>query len=179
MILSCYGEIHFDTRGVLIQFAAILLEATRLTLLENSLSHTKIPIDPIVSLYHYAPICAAFCLVFATIFEGSSFHLVNVYEVGPGMLLCNGLLAFIFNLSSVFLISKTSSLTLAICGVPKAMTVIVASVWLWQEILTELQAIGFFLASLGLVGYSTLDVKNKKETPEFLELDDEGREYTV
>ncbi|KAJ6118994.1 hypothetical protein N7471_013614 [Penicillium samsonianum] len=176
VMISCYGEIRLDTNGVFIQYAAIVLEAVRLTLMEKLLSRNQIRMNPLLSLYYFAPICAAFCLLFALIFEGSSFSLDQVYNTGLWILLCNGVLAFLFNISSVFLISETSSLTLAICGVPKAMMAIVASIWFWRETVSVLQTIGFFVASIGVINYSMLDVKWDKVQPDILELDDEDEE---
>lgn len=179
VMISCYGEIRLDTHGAFIQSAAIVTEAVRLTLMEKFLSPNHIRMNPLLSLYHFAPICAAFCLLFALIFEGSSFSLDQVFNTGLWTLLCNGVLAFLFNVSSVFLISETSSLTLAICGVPKAMMAMMVSIWFWRETVSALQTIGFFVASIGVINYSILDIKRDKAQPDTLELDDEERNNLV
>lgn len=72
--------------------------------------------DPLVSLYYYAPVCATLNALLVPIFEGwAPFELV-LERVGPVILFINCNVALLLNVSVVYLIGCASSLVLTLSG---------------------------------------------------------------
>lgn len=61
-------------------------------------------ISPLVLLYYYAPVCAVFNLLVALMTEWQTFNVEDLHHVGWSMLALNGAVAFMLNVSSVFLV---------------------------------------------------------------------------
>ncbi|KAJ5494916.1 DUF250 domain membrane protein [Penicillium diatomitis] len=161
VFVSSYSEVHFNTLGILIQCAGIASEAIRLALSEILLSPSGIQMDPLTALYHFAPVCMVFCLFAAMMIDGPAALFDCIDAWGPSTLLCNCLVAFLLNVSAVFLIRHTSSLTLTICGIPKAVLTMLVSMHYWGETITLTQLVGFAIASAGVVRYSQMDIRKK------------------
>lgn len=60
--------------------------------------------DPLVSLYYYAPVCAVTNLFVALVFEMPSFEVNRLASIGPLVLIANAAVVFLLNVSSVFLV---------------------------------------------------------------------------
>ena len=58
VVIASFGELQFVMVGFLFQVAGIVFEATRLVMVERILSSKEFKMDPLVSLYYYAPACA-------------------------------------------------------------------------------------------------------------------------
>ena len=58
VIIASYGEIKFVMTGFLFQLAGVAFEATRLVMVQKLLSSAEFKMDPLVSLYYFAPACA-------------------------------------------------------------------------------------------------------------------------
>lgn len=104
VIIASMGEIHFVTIGVIYQMGGIVFEALRLTMVQRLLSSSDFKMDPIVSLYYFAPICAVMNGVVALIWEVPRCSMEDVYNVGLFTFFLNGLCAFLLNVSVVFLV---------------------------------------------------------------------------
>lgn len=104
VIIASFGEIHFVTVGVLFQIGGIVFEALRLTMVQRLLSSADFKMDPLVSLYYFAPICAVMNGVVALIWEFPKVSMAEVYHVGLFTFFLNGLCAFMLNVSVVFLV---------------------------------------------------------------------------
>ncbi|PMD46184.1 TPT-domain-containing protein, partial [Hyaloscypha variabilis F] len=151
--LASFGEIKFVWLGFFFQAGGIFSEAVRLILIQILLSDSGQAMDPLVSLYYYAPICALFNFLIALITDLPTFTLSTLTRVGPSTLLLNAILAFMLNASSVFLLGKTSGLIMTLCGVLKNILLVLASVVLWGTVIMPIQALGYGIALLGLVYY--------------------------
>ena len=104
VIIASIGEIQFDLTGVLYQIAGLIFEATRLVMVEKLLSSAEYKMDPLVSLYYFAPVCAVMNGIVSLVFEVPSFSMQHVYNVGILTLLSNAMVAFLLNVSVVFLV---------------------------------------------------------------------------
>jgi len=154
VIIASFGEIKFVLIGFLYQAAGILFEAIRLTMVQQLLSpDSGFKMDPLVSLYYFAPVCAAMNFMVALFWEIPQCSMAEVYRVGFYNLLANAMVAFCLNVSVVFLIGKTSSLVLTLCGVLKDILLVVASMIIWGTVVTPLQFFGYTIALGGLVYY--------------------------
>jgi len=154
VIIASFGEIKFVLIGFLYQAAGIVFEAIRLTMVQQLLSpDSGFKMDPLVSLYYFAPVCAAMNFAVALFWEIPKCSMAEVYTVGFYTLLANAMVAFCLNVSVVFLIGKTSSLVLTLCGVLKDILLVVASMIIWGTVVTPLQFFGYSIALGGLVYY--------------------------
>jgi len=153
VIIASFGEIKFVWIGVLYQLAGIACEALRLTMVQRLLSSADFKMDPLVSLYYFAPVCAAMNLVVALFWEVPKITMAEVYHVGFPMFFLNGMCAFMLNVAVVMLIGKTSSLVLTLCGVLKDILLVVASILIWDTKVSGLQFFGYSIALCGMVYY--------------------------
>ncbi|KAL7274450.1 hypothetical protein RUND412_002643 [Rhizina undulata] len=153
VILASYGEIAFNMTGFVFQVTGIMFEAIRLVLVQRLLSSAEYKMDPLVSLYYFAPICAVMNFFMYLIFEATKLGFSDLAHVGLFTLLLNAVIAFGLNVSVVFLIGKTSSLVLTLCGVLKDILLVAASVIIWGSTVTGLQIFGYAIALGGLVYY--------------------------
>jgi hypothetical protein len=104
--LASFGEIKFVWIGFLFQMGGIVFEAIRLVMIQILLSGEGQKMDPLVSLYYYAPVCAVmnFLVAAANPQEIPSFQMADLWRAGPFILLLNAAVAFLLNIASVFLV---------------------------------------------------------------------------
>lgn len=150
---ASYGEVDFVMEGFICQVLAIAFESSRLVMIQVLLQGLKM--DPLVSLYYFAPVCAAInaCLIPFT--EGFS-PFLDLGKLGPIVLLTNGGVAFGLNVAAVFLIGAASSLVLTLAGVLKDIMLIIGSMIFFGNTITSLQCFGYAVALGGLVAFKTV-----------------------
>ncbi|MCJ1268954.1 solute carrier 35 member [Lobaria immixta] len=153
VVIASFGEIRFVLIGFIFQLGGICFEAVRLVLVQNLLSSAEYKMDPLVSLYYFAPVCAIMNSCFALIFEVPRMSMAEVYSVGLWTLFLNALIAFALNVSVVFLIGRTSSLVLTLSGVLKDIFLVAASIAIWGTPISGLQYFGYSIALCGLIYY--------------------------
>ena len=105
VIIASFGEIKFVLTGFLFQIAGIVFEAIRLTMVQRLLSSAEFKMDPLVSLYYFAPACAVMNGLVALVVEIPKLTLADIQMVGYFPLLANAFVAFALNVSVVFLVS--------------------------------------------------------------------------
>lgn len=103
--LASFGNIKFDLIGVLYQCAGIVSEALRLVFIERLLNGTVYKMNPFVSLYYFAPICALISGLLAFAWEVPKVHVADILSVGIPEFIINALVASLLNLSAVYLVS--------------------------------------------------------------------------
>jgi len=151
--LASFGEIAFDMGGFICQALGIAFEAARLVAIQKLLHGLKM--DPLVSLYWFAPVCAALNACLVPFYEGwAPFELVWE-RLGPVILFSNASCAFALNIAVVFLIGCASSLVLTLSGVLKDILLVVGSVLLLGSTVTFVQLVGYGIALAGLVVFKT------------------------
>ncbi|KAF9519313.1 hypothetical protein BS47DRAFT_1312510 [Hydnum rufescens UP504] len=150
--LASYGEIAFDMTGFLIQAGAIAFEASRLVMIQVLLQGLKM--DPLVSLYYYAPVCAAINLLILPFAEGMA-PFRALATISPWILLSNASVAFLLNIAAVFLVGVGSGLVLTLAGVFKDILLISGSVLLFSKPIAPLQVFGYSIALAGLITFKT------------------------
>lgn len=153
VVIASFGEIKFVLIGFLFQIGGIMFEATRLVMVQRLLSSAEYKMDPLVSLYYFAPVCAVMNGITALFLEVPNLTMGHIYNVGIWTLLANAVVAFMLNVSVVFLIGKTSSLVMTLCGVLKDILLVAASMMIWQTPVTGTQFFGYSISLIGLVYY--------------------------
>lgn len=84
--------------------SAIGFEAVRLVMTQVLLSGDGQKMDPLVSLYYYAPVCAFMNFLLVWFTEMPTFNMEDFVRVGPTILIINASVAFLLNLASLFLV---------------------------------------------------------------------------
>jgi len=106
VIIASYGEIQFVMIGFLYQIGGIVFEATRLVMVQKLLSSAEFKMDPLVSLYYFAPACAIMNGITALVVEVPKMTWADIQNVGYFVLIANAMVAFLLNVSVVFLVSQ-------------------------------------------------------------------------
>lgn len=104
VMIASFGEIKFVLIGFLFQCGGIIFEAIRLVMVQQLLSGAEFKMDPLVSLYYFAPVCALLNGCIALFVEVPQMTLLEVQNVGYSVLLANAMIAFLLNVSVVFLV---------------------------------------------------------------------------
>lgn len=102
--LASFGEIDFVLTGFLYQVGGIAFEAVRICLVQRLLNGAEFKMDPLVSLYYFAPVCAFMNFTVALIWEVPLVQMSEVYAVGLWTFFANACCAFFLNMSVVFLV---------------------------------------------------------------------------
>jgi len=102
--IASFGEISFSWLGFFFQMGGIVFEAIRLVMIQILLSGEGQNMDPLVSLYYYAPVCAVMNFLVAAVTELPSFEMADVWRVGVFVMFLNAGVAFLLNIASVFLV---------------------------------------------------------------------------
>ncbi|KAB8067950.1 integral membrane protein [Aspergillus leporis] len=152
--LAVSGEIQFSILGIFFQLASLVCDANRLVMMQILLSDDGQKMDPLVSLYYTAPVCAVMNSLIAWNTELRSFNWSVIPNTGYLTLLSNAVVGFMLNVSIFILIGKTSGLTTTLVSIPKNILLIVASVVLWHTQISTIQIVGYGIALLSLVYYS-------------------------
>lgn len=130
--------------GFICQALGILFEAARLVSIQKLLHGMKM--DPLVSLYYFAPVCATLNALLIPVYEGSAPFYLVWDRLGPLIMLTNASCAFCLNIAVVFLIGCASSLVLTLSGVIKDILLVVGSVVIMGSTVTFLQVVGYGIA---------------------------------
>lgn len=87
----------------------VCFEATRLAMVERLLSSAEFKMDPMVSLYYFAPVCALMNGCVALVLEIPTLPMSQITDIGFSTFIVNAGVAFCLNLSVVFLVSNILS----------------------------------------------------------------------
>jgi hypothetical protein len=102
--MTAFGEIKFVLSGFLFQVAGRFFESFRLALIQKVLSGDEHKMDPLVSLYYFAPVCAAMIGAVSAFAELPRLRVEDIREAGLGLLLANAAVAFLLNVAGVILV---------------------------------------------------------------------------
>lgn len=153
VVIASFGEIDFVLAGFLYQLAGLIFEALRINLVQTLLNGAEYKMDPLVSLYYFAPVCAVMNTIVALFLEVPQVTMEEFNAVGIPIFIANAGCAFLLNVAVVFLIGKTSGLVLTLCGVLKDILLVIASVLIWGTMISNLQMFGYSIALLGMLWF--------------------------
>lgn len=105
VVIASLGEIQFNLTGFLFQAGGITFEAIRLVMVQRLLSSAEFKMDPLVSLYYFAPACAIMNGITCLFIEAPKMAMTDIYNLGVFVLVANAMVAFLLNVSVVFLVS--------------------------------------------------------------------------
>jgi hypothetical protein len=108
--LASFGEVKFSWIGFFYQAGSVFSESIKVIMIQILLSREGQKMDPLVSLYYYAPVCTVMNFLVTAAMELSTVKMDDVWHAGVFMLLLNAAVAFLLNVASVFLVRITSLL---------------------------------------------------------------------
>ncbi|KAJ6810157.1 putative sugar phosphate/phosphate translocator [Iris pallida] len=160
VVVSSYGEIHFNVIGTLYQVTGIFAEALRLVLTQVLLQKKGLTLNPITSLYYIAPCSFLFLFVPWYLLEKPGME-VSQIQFNFWIFFSNAICALALNFSIFLVIGRTGAVTMRVAGVLKDWILIALSTILFPEsVITGLNVIGYGIALLGVVMYNYLKVKD-------------------
>lgn len=154
--VAAFGEVSFDTAGAAMQLGALVVEASRLMLVQVLIDAKGCKMNSLQSLYYISPACALFLLPAFLILElpglSASLSSLEAHGMGP-VLVLNACAAFALNLAVFLLIGKTSALTMNVAGVIKDWVLIACSQKFFMSPFTVMNAEGYAIALVGVALY--------------------------
>ncbi|KAM1923147.1 hypothetical protein FF1_021686 [Malus domestica] len=170
VVISSYGEIHFNVVGTVYQVTGIFAEALRLVLTQVLLQKKGLTLNPITSLYYIAPCSFVFLFVPWLLLEKSAIEYSQI-QFNFWIFFSNALCALALNFSIFLVIGRTGAVTIRVAGVLKDWILIALSTVIFPEsIITRLNIIGYAIALAdqsiwpaalcGVVMYNYIKVKD-------------------
>ncbi|XP_057470668.1 probable sugar phosphate/phosphate translocator At1g48230 isoform X1 [Actinidia eriantha] len=160
VVVSSYGEIHFNVVGTVYQVTGIFAEALRLVLTQVLLQKKGLTLNPITSLYYIAPCSFMFLCVPWYYLEKPGMEVSQV-QFNFWIFFSNAICALALNFSIFLVIGRTGAVTIRVAGVLKDWILIALSTIVFPEsTITGLNIIGYAIALCGVVMYNYLKVKD-------------------
>ncbi|GMY17142.1 probable sugar phosphate/phosphate translocator At3g17430 [Fagus crenata] len=162
VVVSSYGEIHFNVLGTAYQVMGMFGEALRLVLTQILLQKKGLTLNPITSLYYIAP-CSFVFLFVPWYFLEKPVMEVSQIQFNFWIFFSNALCALALNFSIFLVIGRTGAVTIRVAGVLKDWILIALSTVLFPEsVITGLNLIGYAIALCGVVMYNYLKVRDSR-----------------
>ncbi|RZC52251.1 hypothetical protein C5167_020677 [Papaver somniferum] len=159
VVISSYGEIHFNVVGTLYQVTGIFAEALRLVLTQVLLQKKGLTLNPVTSLYYIAPCSFVFLFIPWYLLEQPEME-VSQIRFNFWIFFSNALSALALNFSIFLVIGRTGAVTIRVAGVLKDWILIALSTVIFPEsTITGLNIIGYAIALVGVVMYNYLKVR--------------------
>ncbi|CAN1281840.1 Probable sugar phosphate/phosphate translocator At3g17430 [Linum perenne] len=162
VVVSSYGEIHFNVVGTVYQVTGIFAEALRLVLTQVLLQKKGLTLNPITSF---------FVFLFAPwyLLEKPGMEVTQI-QFNFWIFFSNALCALALNFSIFLVIGRTGAVTIRVAGVLKDWILIALSTVIFPEsTITGLNITGYAIALCGVVMYNYLkvrDVRASSQLPE-------------
>ncbi|KAL9244155.1 hypothetical protein vseg_017960 [Gypsophila vaccaria] len=164
VVVSSYGEIHFNIIGTLYQVTGIFAEALRLVLTQVLLQKKGLTLNPITSLYYIAPCSFVFLFIPWYMLEQPHMDPSRI-QFNFWIFFSNAVCALALNFSIFLVIGRTGAVTIRVAGVLKDWILIALSTVIFPEsAITGLNIIGYAIALCGVVMYNYLKVKDVRAT---------------
>ncbi|KAG6699896.1 hypothetical protein I3842_08G084800 [Carya illinoinensis] len=162
VVVSSYGEIHFNVLGTAYQIMGMFGEALRLVLTQVLLQKKGLTLNPITSLYYIAP-CSFIFLFVPWYFLEKPVMEVSQIQFNSWIFFSNALCALALNFSIFLVIGRTGAVTIRVAGVLKDWILIALSTALFPEsMITSLNIIGYAIALCGVIIYNYLKVRDSR-----------------
>lgn len=108
--IASYGEVSFNIIGIILQLGGVVFEALRIVMVQKllTLSTNDQKMDPLVSLYYFAPACAVMNGLLSLVVESPRLTWQHVQHVGYATFLLSAFVAFTLNVITVLVVSLFS-----------------------------------------------------------------------
>jgi solute carrier family 35 protein C2 len=175
MSMSLWKEPDFNLSCVMYAATASAFGALRWTCTQSLAQHTHARVDTLI--LYTAPSAVFVAAVSAYQYEASDLKTIFADPESVKLLLMiaafGGFLTLFLLAIEILMVQITSALTLDVGAKVKDISLIVLSIMLYHDQLRPVNALGFFVASAGLVGYGVL----KRNVPDGLQQANVRRTY--
>jgi len=104
--IASFGEVSFNIVGIVLQLGGVVFEALRIVMVQKLLTPSNDQkMDPLVSLYYFAPACAIMNGSLSLIVEGPSITWQHIHNVGYMTFFLSAFVAFTLNVITVLVVS--------------------------------------------------------------------------
>ncbi|XP_057330516.1 solute carrier family 35 member E3-like [Microplitis mediator] len=165
VIINFYYDIKFNILGTI--YAALGVLVTSLYQVWINQKQKELQMDPMQLLYYQAPLSAIMLLFIVPIVEpiGNTLsHSWSFFDIM--MVFFSSIVAFFVNLTSYWIIGKTSPLTYNMVGHCKFCLLLLGGSILFKESLALNQAIGITLTLGGIISYTHVKMKDNQSIAE-------------
>ncbi|XP_014476132.1 PREDICTED: solute carrier family 35 member E3-like [Dinoponera quadriceps] len=167
VVINFYYDIQFNVIGTV--YAVLGVVVTSLYQVMVNRKQREFQMDPMQLLFYQAPLSAIMLFVVIPVLEpvGQTFtHNWSLLDMI--MVVLSGVVAFFVNLTSYWIIGKTSPLTYNMVGHSKFCLLLLGGAILFRETLALNQLIGIILTLIGIMLYAHVNMKdNHTVAPEF------------
>ncbi|KAG7213985.1 hypothetical protein KM043_001359 [Ampulex compressa] len=159
VIINFYYDIRFNVVGT--AYATIGVIVTSLYQVMVNRKQREFQMDPMQLLYYQAPLSAIMLFFVIPFLEPAeqtfarSWSLVDVI-----MVILSGIVAFFVNLTSYWIIGKTSPLTYNMVGHSKFCLLLLGGSLIFHETLAMNQVIGITLTLIGIILYAHVKIRD-------------------
>lgn len=169
--LTIHGEVNFSMTGFMIQGVGQLFECCKIVLQAMLLTKSGRALDPLTYVMLVMPLCALFLgagfgVLLAFPHEHFMTPQLHHLEQWWPHLLVNACIAFALNVAIALFIKYSSAVSFILAGILKDAMIVAAGGLLLKEVITLIQAFGFFLQLLGIFFWGMV-----KNFPERFEVD--------
>lgn len=167
VVINFYYDIQFNVIGTVYGTLGVLVTSLYQVMVNRK--QREFQMDPMQLLFYQAPLSTVMLLIVIPIFEpvGQTFtHNWSLMDVV--MVILSGVVAFFVNLTSYWIIGKTSPLTYNMVGHSKFCLLLLGGSLLFHETLAINQVIGITLTLVGIILYAHVKMKDSQTVmPEF------------
>jgi len=169
IILGCslcvHGELNFVWAGLILQVGALICECSKNVMGELVLSGQDLKLDPLTFTAFQAP------LTFVPLSLGVLFMLSTGRTDGLSaalqqnwhLLLPNSMMAFALNITLSAIIKHLSAVSFVLAGLVKDMAIVLASGFVFGDVITTQQCLGFAVTIAGVACWSHLRLMENAE----------------
>ncbi|KAL0106328.1 hypothetical protein PUN28_016210 [Cardiocondyla obscurior] len=167
VVINFYYDIQFNVIGAI--YATLGVLVTSLYQIMINRKQKEFQMDPMQLLFYQAPLSAIMLWIVIPIWEpvGQTFtHNWSLLDII--MVILSGVVAFFVNLTSYWIIGKTSPLTYNMVGHSKFCLLLLGGSFLFNEKLAKNQVIGIVLTLMGIILYAHVKMKDSQTViPQF------------
>lgn len=161
VIINFYYDIQFNVTGTI--YATLGVLVTSLYQVMVNRKQREFQMDPMQLLFYQAPLSAVMLLIVVPFLEpvGQTFvHNWSLLDII--MIIVSGVVAFFVNLTSYWIIGKTSPLTYNMVGHTKFCLLLLGGSLLFHETLEINQVIGITLTLVGIILYAHVKMRDNQ-----------------
>ncbi|XP_071640630.1 solute carrier family 35 member E3-like [Temnothorax longispinosus] len=167
VVINFYYDIQFNVVGTIYATLGVLVTSLYQVMINRK--QKEFQMDPMQLLFYQAPLSAVMLLIVVPILEpvGQTFtHSWSLLDII--MVILSGVVAFFVNLTSYWIIGKTSPLTYNMVGHSKFCLLLLGGSLLFHETLAINQVVGITLTLVGIILYAHVKMKDIQTiVPEF------------
>lgn len=155
VVVSSFGEVNFNTFGVLAMLTSIAAEGLRTCLMQQMLSSKQF--HPLEAWMYLGPACIIWLLLLMGLVEGQAIHqqqALTIVAAHKWLFVFAAVAGFVVNSLAMMVIKLASALTLKVLGVCKDVGLVTFGVLLLGEEVAILQIGGYCTALCGLAAYN-------------------------